>query len=160
MLYHFYQRFGDKKKFMKDIISQVFEEQDVNYQDFYYFYEAVFDDFQDTLDVFDWEDSEPEKAKPTLFKKLTKTIKGVRDEIAGLLNIATKRTNLDNEDKRKFKNLILTVLQKNRNLTKYLQSNTTEEKIDKVEEDLVKELVDEYNNDHQDHIISLKPTKS
>lgn len=72
--FHFYQRYQNKKDFMKDIIKESFDSEVANYQDFFYYYEAVLDEMQNTLDLFDWENADIMETKPILYQKLKKTM--------------------------------------------------------------------------------------
>lgn len=74
ILLHFYARYSNKKDFLKDVIKESFDTDLINYQDFFYFYEAVLDDFGETLNYFDWENADPVEVKPFLYQKLRKSM--------------------------------------------------------------------------------------
>lgn len=74
--------------------------------------------------------------------------------------MAEKNLQIGYSDKSKFKNLILAVLQKNKNPEKYLSTDVTEPKINNKDDQLIKDLIAQYNIDHQDSIIKIKEVQT
>lgn len=63
-MFHFFQKYKHKKDFAKDVLKESFDTEDSDFQNFYYYHEAVLDRFSTTLDVYDWEHVEAAERKP------------------------------------------------------------------------------------------------
>lgn len=56
------------------MLKQSFDAEESDFQNFYYYHEAVLDRFSITLDLYDWEKAEDVERKPALFGRLRKTM--------------------------------------------------------------------------------------
>lgn len=122
ILLHFYSRYSNKKDFLKDVIKESFDSDLINYQDFFYFYEAVLDDFGETLNYFDWENADPVEVKPFLYLKLRKSMVLLAQQIHQLIELAQNNLQLKPEEKSQMKGTVLAVLEKNRGSKKVMNS--------------------------------------